>query len=69
MRRRIFPPALKYFSTAFDIVLLTCLATAVVGLGLAQIEPGLGMLFGFVCFPALVVTLVRTWAEQQVKET
>ena len=59
-----FVPQTFSFSLASVFAIITLVA---VGLGLAQIEPGLGILFAIVCSPALVVTFVRTRLEQRTK--
>lgn len=59
-----FVPNTFSFSLASIFAIMTLVA---VGLGLTQIEPGFGILFGMVSVPALVVTFVRTRKEQRSK--
>ena len=59
-----FVPQTFSFSLASVFAIMTLVA---VGLGLAQIEPGMGILFAFVSFPAVIVTFVRTRVEQRSK--
>lgn len=55
-----FAPQTFSFSLASVFAVMTLVA---VGLGLTQIEPGLGIGFIICTFPALVVTFIRTRAE------
>ena len=59
-----FVPQTFSFSLASIFAIMSLVA---VGFGLAQIEPGMGILFAFVSFPAVIITFVRTRAEQRTK--
>ena len=61
LRRQIFPPALKYISTAVDIGLLTCLAMAVTGPTGGPASPLVCIYFLIIALAALRFSLPLVW--------
>lgn len=61
LRRQIFPPALKYISTAGDIVLLTCLAMAVEGPTAGPNSPLVFIYFLIIALAGLRFNLALVW--------
>ena len=61
LRRRIFPPTLKYVSTALDIILLTCLALAVAGPTGGTASPPVFIYFLIIVLAALRFNLRLVW--------
>lgn len=61
LRQQIFPPALKYISTAADIVLLTCLALAVEGSTGGPASPLVFAYFLIIALSGLRFSLSLVW--------
>jgi hypothetical protein len=61
LKRQIFPPALKYISTAADIVLLTCLALSVEGVTGGPASPLVFIYFLIIALAGLRFSLPLVW--------
>ena len=61
LRRQIFPPALKFVSTAVDITLLTCLAISVTGSTNGIASPPVFIYFLIIALAALRFNLPLVW--------
>jgi hypothetical protein len=61
LRQQIFPPALKFISTAADIVLLTCLALAVEGVTGGPASPLVFIYFLIIALAGLRFSLSLVW--------